>query len=126
MFYRMKASRFGTLISAGLYFLASLALIALGIIFGPPPGNIPIFQIIAVTVAFLFFGKVASLLLIGNSSLPKSAITSGLIQYCAIVVLTALSFESLCGYFFIEGVPFHDNASFYSLFHDNLQSLNYF
>lgn len=107
-------------LSVGLFLMVS------GILLSPRPGTIPFIPIIAVTIAFLLFGKAVSLILDGRSGSQEIVISRALMQYYSIVVLTAFSFQSLCGYFFLEGIPFHDNASFYSLFHDNLQSLNYF
>ncbi|NLT23709.1 MAG: hypothetical protein GXX82_11740 [Syntrophorhabdus sp.] len=105
---------------------AGLVLMVGGIVLSSPPGTIPFLTILLVTVAFLCIGKAVGLAFLARSRAREDVVSSTLKQYYAIVVLTAFSFQSLCGYFFLDGFPFHDNVSFYSLFHDNLQSLNYF
>jgi hypothetical protein len=109
-----------------LFFGAGFAFFIIGISLKPYSGVVPFFELIGIGGLLVFWGTSIGLILSNGLHLSKSVTASALLQYYTIVCLTLLSFWSLCGHFFIDQSLFHDVASYYSLFHDNLQSLNYF
>jgi|GEM_PF-1913973 len=89
-------------------------------------GSLPIILILAVGGSLISFGKAFSVSAGQFMGLPRQQLSQSFKQFCILIVVTLLSFWSLCSYFFIEGKLLHDTQTFYNNFHDNLQSLNYF
>jgi hypothetical protein len=89
-------------------------------------GSLPIIKIIGLGGALILLGKTISIISIQYFEISKQYLSDVLSQFNILVIVNLLGFWSLCSYFFIDGIMFHDTSTFYSNFYDQLHSLNYF